>query len=99
MDSPDGNLRGVAIALLTRGWRVEGDRLELPAGIVPNDIEPWMRDGIRVVKRIAWADWMDEPAFASEVAQEFESLLPLFDAMRDVRTPARTASAPRVEPS
>jgi hypothetical protein len=99
MDSPDGNLRGVAIALLTRGWRVQGDRLELPAGIVPNDIEPWMRDGIRVVKRIAWADWMDEPAFASEVAQEFESLLPLFDAMRDVRTPARTIPAPRVEPS
>jgi hypothetical protein len=42
---------------------------------------------------------MDEPAFVTEVAQEFESLLPLFDAMRDVRTPARTTSAPRVEPA
>lgn len=99
LDSPGGNLRRIAVTLLAQGWQVEGEPLQFPEGIVPNDLEPWMRDQVRVVKKLLWKDWIDEPAFASEVALEFTALLPLFDAMREVRAPAPNVPAPRIEPS
>jgi len=99
LDSPAGNLRSMAAKLLAHGWEIGGTALDFPAGVVPGDVQAWMRERIRVTRTLSWGDWVDEPAFAAEIAAEFSSLLPLFDAMRGVGVLAKDTARTSSEPS
>jgi hypothetical protein len=61
----DDEGRADVVRLLTAGWTVED---ESPAGL-------------RVTRRAAWGDWLGEPGFATELADRFRELLPLFERM------------------
>jgi hypothetical protein len=52
----------------------------------------------RVSRRIPWEPWLDEPGLLQEIADDFRSLLPVFDRMRGGATAAVTGGngpAPR----
>jgi len=63
-----------------------GPRLD-PAGVerlLPRD-GTWSADHddeTRVSRRLPWEPWLDEPALLQEIADDFRSLLPVFDRMR-----------------
>jgi hypothetical protein len=89
------------------------DHLEIGAlglGASPTDARPLVAPGAgwtvedgappRVLRRIPWDPWIDEPGLLQELADDFRSLLPVFDRMRgaaegSVAVSGGAAPAPR----
>ena len=91
-------LRRAAAALLTGGWKVSGVARQEPAPEkLPEGLGAWEKErALRVTRNFAWESWIDEPAFAREVADRFRELLPVFDAMREAtRSPSAPAAGER----
>jgi hypothetical protein len=77
----DEEMRSVASALLARGWAVAGD-VRARDGKLPAALRPWgWERGLRVTRVEPWHAWLDEPAFAQELADRFRELLPPFERM------------------
>jgi hypothetical protein len=64
--------------------------------IIPDDLHPYFEhDSVRLVRRLAWEPWLEEPSFALEVADLFRELLPLL-ALMEAPAPRRAADKARL---
>jgi hypothetical protein len=92
----DDGLRGIAADLLAAGWVVSGEAPAADAGSLAADLRPWAWESLRVTRVEPWSEWVEEPAFTSELAARFRELLPLFERM--VEGVQKTARRPATIP-
>ena len=81
---PDEEPRADAATLLSRGWSIESAGASATAAdSLPADLAPWCGSGpLEVHRLLAWEPWLEEPAFADEVADRFREAMPVFRHLR-----------------
>lgn len=63
---------------------------------IPDDLHPFFEhESLRIVRRLAWEPWLEEPSFAIEVADLFRELLP-FLALMEAPVAPRTPDEARL---
>jgi len=74
----DDAARVAAARLLSSGWIVTGEGPSASS----DELHPWAwTRGLRIARVEPWGPWIDEPAFAGELAARFRELLPVFERM------------------
>ena len=96
LEDPTGFARAEAMKLPARGWEVSGVRVQGEGvAFLPTELRSWMRNRLTVSRHLPWEMHLDDPSIVQVLGAHLRELLPVFDLLRGVETPATRAAGDR----